>query len=779
MKKSLIFLLTLLFVHTLASAQWTSHLSMRSCTYVTYSSEGPVAGNSSGLFLYASDGSYIKFDKTNRLSDVGITAVESYGDKLFVGYENGNLDVVDVNQFRTYNIPELKNHQSDGSKSINAFYKYGSYVYCASDCGLLQFDPQKMEFKSRFRVNVKLAPAVNGTAICSDSIFVATTEGLYKASLKSQTLENSDEWALCNDSATNISAIAAFDGQIVYSIGNKGGNNIVCTYQNGRHTILTNCAKFMAFAVNESSLLVASSTVIYYFAKGATKSTTQKTINLEGIGKKNISLNSVRYHKDGSILLADNNYGLVFTDVKGSNAYSYFPNGPYSNVNLERIEASPRGVYASGGGHDQSWAFLGRSILMNQYDGSKWSYVLGGVRDAMRIAIDPNNVDTVYFSTWGTGVYKFEEGKITQNYNVGNSALVDAAGGTKYTFTCGICFDDKSNLFVSNTLVPSPFVVRSSSDYEWYTLSYPGCDNVYIDKLVVTSKGHGWATIPRDSRDRTLIVFDTNGTVDDDSDDFYRGGKSDVTDSRDCGEIKLWDEIGEVIATKLKDIVEDRNGMMWIGCEEGILVRKDDESIFTTEKPAFKHIKVPRNDGTIYADYLLDGIEVNCIAVDGANRKWIGTAQNGVYLVSEDGTETIHTFNKSNSPLLSNSVSSIAIHPKTGEVYFLTPYGIVSYAGDAIEPEEVMTEHVRVYPNPVRPDFTGSIKMEGFENGSQVKITDMNGRLVYATTSLGGQATWWNCKGLDGKRVSTGVYLVWVVDKEGKDTSVGKIMVLR
>lgn len=753
---------------------------MRSCKYVSYSSEGPVAGNESGMFLYASDGSYVRFDKTTHLSDVGITAIEAYGDKVFVGYENGNLDVVDVNQFRTHNIPELKNYSSDESKSINDFYKYGQYIYCSSDCGLLQFDPQKMEFKSRFRINNKLAPTVNGAAVCFDSIFVATTEGLYKAKLNSKTLENCDEWTLCNDSATNISAIAAFDGQIVYSVGNKGATNIICLYAKGKHSILSTCAKFMSFAVNTESLLVAASSTIYYYAKGSVKATTQKTINLDGIGKKNISLNKVRYHKDGTLLLADKNYGLVLTDVKGKDAYSYFPNGPYSNIYLGNLEASPRGVYATGGGHNSSWAFLGRSIILNYYDGSKWTYAIGGVRDAMRIAIDPNNVDTVYVSSWGTGVHKYENNKFTQNYNATNSALIDAAGTKIYTFVSGICFDNKSNLYVSNTLSPSSFVIRSAEDYKWYPLSYPGCANTYIDKLIVTQKNHGWAVLPRDPNgSRRLIVFDTNGTVDDDTDDRYRVAKSTPEDSRYCGEIKLWDELGDVISDDLNDVVEDRNGTIWIGCEEGVVIYKDDDKLFTTEKPVFKHIKVPRNDGTNYADYLLDGIEVNCIAVDGANRKWIGTAHSGVYLVSEDGTETIHTFNKSNSPLFSNSVSSIAIHPKTGEVYFLTPYGIVSYTGDAIEPEEVLSQHIRVYPNPVRPDFAGSIKMEGFENGSYVKITDMNGRLVYSTTSLGGQATWWNCRGLDGHRVSTGVYLIWVVDSEGKDKSVGKIMVLR
>ncbi len=188
-------------------------------------------------------------------------------------------------------------------------------------------------------------------------------------------------------------------------------------------------------------------------------------------------------------------------------------------------------------------------------------------------------------------------------------------------------------------------------------------------------------------------------------------------------------------------------------------------------------IKVPRNDGTNAADYLLGNEKITCMAVDGANRKWIGTESSGLFLVSPDGLETIHSFNDSNSPLYSNSITSLAVHPKSGEVFIGTSKGLISFKGDAIAPEKEISE-LHIYPNPVRENFLGNIAIEGFSSDSEVIITDVSGGLVYKSTSLGGRVTW-NGKNLNGVRVKTGVYLILATDKEGKKGVAGKVLVVK
>ena len=186
-----------------------------------------------------------------------------------------------------------------------------------------------------------------------------------------------------------------------------------------------------------------------------------------------------------------------------------------------------------------------------------------------------------------------------------------------------------------------------------------------------------------------------------------------------------------------------------------------------------------RNDGTNLADYLLENETVNAIAIDGGNRKWIGTESSGLYLLSEDGTETIEHFTEDNSPLLSNSITSLAIHPRTGEVFIGTSKGLVSYQSDATEGASSFEEgQVRAYPNPVRPEYSGPITVTGMMYDSDVKIVTVAGHLVYQGTSIGGQFVWNGCDS-QGRRVPSGVYMVLASNQEGKEGIVTKIVVIR
>ena len=187
-------------------------------------------------------------------------------------------------------------------------------------------------------------------------------------------------------------------------------------------------------------------------------------------------------------------------------------------------------------------------------------------------------------------------------------------------------------------------------------------------------------------------------------------------------------------------------------------------------------IKIPRNDGTNAADLLLNDENIQYIAVDGANRKWIATQSSGVYLVSEDGLEIIHHFNMDNSILPSNNVLSIAINKTTGEVFFGTEKGLVSYRSDATEPKEDFS-NVYAFPNPVRPDYTGVITITGLQERSLVKITDTTGNLIYQDYSEGGQMVW-NGLNRNGDRVKTGVYLVFASSSNGKEGVVTKILIV-
>ena len=222
---------------------------------------------------------------------------------------------------------------------------------------------------------------------------------------------------------------------------------------------------------------------------------------------------------------------------------------------------------------------------------------------------------------------------------------------------------------------------------------------------------------------------------------------------------------------------EDVNGNIWIGTSVGPLLLEKTQ--FDEPNPVFTQVKVPRNDGTNYADYLLDNVDITCLAIDAGNRKWFGTKQNGVYLISDDNLTQLAHFTAENSPLLSNHIESIAINEQTGEVFFGTEKGLCSYmSGITQTNDEMNKDNVYAYPNPVRPDYTGLISVVGLSYNAEVKITTASGRLVAEGRSNGGTFTWDGCD-QSGKRVASGVYMVNTSTAEGKKGTVCKIAVVR
>jgi hypothetical protein len=216
---------------------------------------------------------------------------------------------------------------------------------------------------------------------------------------------------------------------------------------------------------------------------------------------------------------------------------------------------------------------------------------------------------------------------------------------------------------------------------------------------------------------------------------------------------------------------------MWFGTDKGLFMNSRPETFFSDEF-RFHQVKVPRNDGSGLADYLLTNVGINCVTIDGGNRKWIGTAGNGVYLISADNMSQIQHFTADNSPLLSNNILSITLNPVTGEVFFATDKGLCSYISDATQTNEEMTsDNVWAYPNPVNPGYTGPITITGLTYDADVKILSANGALVHEGRSNGGTYIWYG-NDQKGRRVASGVYMVVTATRTGEKGTVCKIAIV-
>jgi len=312
---------------------------------------------------------------------------------------------------------------------------------------------------------------------------------------------------------------------------------------------------------------------------------------------------------------------------------------------------------------------------------------------------------------------------------------------------------------VTNSGVKNPISVKLNNSNDWISFNYDELiSNKIIGDIIITKQNNKWVILPVGNG---LFVFDNNGTIENENDDLFK-------------KLSVVDENGKIISNNIYSIAEDLDGDIWVGTNQGIVVYYIPENVF--DDPNFYAQRIILTIGDV-TQYLLSTETITSIAVDGANRKWLGTQSSGVYLVSEDGTEEINHFTSENSPLISDKIFDIGINHETGEVFFATDKGLVSYRGSATMGSDEFKD-VYVYPNPVREDYEGEITIRGLVSDVNVKITDISGNIVYETTAEGGQAIW-DGKNFSGRRVSTGVYLVFCSNDDGSKTHITKLLFIK
>ena len=384
---------------------------------------------------------------------------------------------------------------------------------------------------------------------------------------------------------------------------------------------------------------------------------------------------------------------------------------------------------------------------------------MNGFHDIVNIVVDPRDPEHVFMGSWGAGVIEFQGNQFVRRYDQFNSSLQTALPSDPYPHFVrigGMSFDSKYNLWVTNSLVGEPLSVFKA-DGSWESFELEGVQSNYdVGNIVLAENEDQWIMLPRFGRD--LYVRKADGS---------EGRRLTVTSYFNNGTTESFKRMPDVYA-----LAVDRDGAIWVGTSAGIAVYFSPEEIWDNDPYYASQPGLDLDDGIYHP--LLESEMVTAITVDGANQKWIGTKNSGVFLVSEDGQQEIEHFDESNSPLLSNSVTTIAVNDKTGEVFFGTPEGIISYRGTATAGTEAYAD-VYAFPNPVRETYQGDIVITGLMEDTDVKITDISGNLVHKTTSLGGQAVW-DGKNLNGNRVSTGVYMVFGNDKTGEKTFTTKIL---
>ena len=465
--------------------------------------------------------------------------------------------------------------------------------------------------------------------------------------------------------------------------------------------------------------------------------------------------------------MGDKSKGLIKVWNNGWEAEFIKPNGPGSN-SVFQLDAGGSNVWVASGGRQSNWAKLYMMDGVFSFIEENWHIhnayttpAFDTISDYVCAKVDPSNSNVAYIGTWQTGVVKFVNNELTDIYDDQNSSLQPWISNPALINISGIDFDSKNNLWVANSGAPDLLSVMKTNG-EWKAFNFGGSlSGKDIGELLVDNYDQKWI-IKRS--DGLIIVFTDNGTIDDIGDDAVK---------------VLYSASGQgnIPGNKVYSFATDQDGEVWVGTDKGIAVFYSPENIFIQgANYDAQQILVPRNDGSGLADYLLETELVTAIAVDGANRKWVGTERAGIFHFSEDGIEQIHHFTSENSPLLSNNITSISI-TDDGEVFIGTAVGIISYKGTATPPQPPGTK-VYAYPNPVRENFTGLIAIKGLQSNSFIKITDSYGNLVYQTKSEGGQAVW-DGNNFNGQRVATGIYMVFAITTDKSEKVVTKILVVQ
>jgi hypothetical protein len=736
---------------------WTDHLRYNTANSIAVSPEKAYASTGSSLLVYDKKYAELKSLSTiNGLSETGISSIAWSEDNeiLIIAYLTTNIDL--ILKSTIYNLPDISSKSLPVNKIINRIRTSGKYAYLCSSFGIVIINLVKKEVHDTWRPGPDSGyNEVFDIAFGNGRVYAATGNGVWFADITDQGLAYFGNWRRMNDLPKPDSKCTL----LMYS-GNTLFINVSQPAETGDEVYaVTNEAVLFSFLAGVSNTSIDSAfdgftitspgSLRYFQPDGAHL----LTLSSYGWGTPNLSQGIIEKEY---IWFADKHYGLVMAH-KLSDFMNLTLQGPSSNETASITSASGKTIIC-GGGTDNSWNSLRRSFMVSVYENYRFTNFFSvAASDAMRACIDPGNNSHFFVSSWGDGLFEYNNNNLVKQYNTSNSPLENGTTPDSGIKICGLAMDKLKNLWITQTDAPGSIKILKP-DGSW--IIYPvTIDAPVIGEIVAAQSGQKWITLPGGYG---LYIIDDNGTPDIFTDD--RSRKLTIVDNDN----KV---INSVFAA-----AEDLEGNIWIGTDQGPVIYYNSDRIFEDDAKGYR-IKIPRNDGSGLADYLLGAESITAIAVDGANRKWLGTKSSGVYLLSADAATILKNFNEQNSPLFSDSIVTVAVDNTSGEVWFGTSKGVLSVRELATSGKETF-DGVYSFPNPVREDYQGNVTITGLIKDTQIKITDVSGNLVFETMSEGGQASW-DLTTYNGRRVSTGVYLIFCANNEGSKSYVTKILVIR
>ncbi|MGN0234887.1 MAG: two-component regulator propeller domain-containing protein [Paludibacteraceae bacterium] len=742
--------------------QWKLHYSYFNTQSVVQSSEKVYALADGALFsVDKTDETITEWNKSNGLSGSSIAhiAYDNKTRRFIICYTDGRIDLLDEDGDVTTML-DLYHKASTLSITINSIFTNNGKAYLAMTFGIVVIDIAKAEVADTYYIGEE-AESVNvqSITVLGDSIYAASENNLYVASC-GDNLADYRYWYQQNlpNGNEDLYQMCSSDQQLYILQGKK-----LYRQTHGCWTIVQDSIEWISKDSNR--LLGYKTDRVLVWIDNTGEATPVRKLNIA---------DAIYDATSNAYWMAVPYYGLC--KLVNSQTQYYLPECPITN-NAYRLKYDNNQLFVVAGGR---WATqYSRIGDLSVYDGKEWHCISAGNAyaqcgtyplDFVSCAASKDAPGHFFVASYGRGVFEYKDYKAVKNYNTSNSTLESAAPNNPddYTRTEGVMVDEEGNLWVLNTGGNAFPINIMTPQKQWVGLNLYNAANrqkISLDtpwEIVVDKREskYKWFT---DQRNAIVYLLNDGGTPTIASDDYCFGRKEFYDQDR-----------LQIAPTAIFCMAQDNDGDMWVGTTAGVFIIPASVDFFTSNE--CYRVKIPRNDGTNLADYLLGTEQVNCIAIDGANRKWIGTENSGLYLMSADGLTTEAHFTTENSLLPSNTILSIAIHPTSGEVYVGTNSGLASYRSDASEPQEDYS-NAYAFPNPVRHNYEGVVTITGLMENSVVNIVDEGGNLICKTRSNGGTAIW-DGKNQYGQRASSGIYTALCNAPDGGHTTI-KIMVMK
>ncbi len=735
--------------------QWREHLSYHQALQVLKGNQLYCATNNA-VFSINANNSINRYSKVTGLNDLFVSCIgwDDETQQLLIAYKNSNLDVLKGSIVK--NIGDIMRSGIAGNKNINGIYCKNGLAYLSTGLGIIIADLKKYEIKDTWFIGANAAQ-INVSSFTSDAthFYAATSDGLKKAAILSPNLSNPNSWQLISAglSSGSVKQVVTINNKIVVQkndsifIQNNGQFNLIYSETNWPINNLNSSNNQLQLSERKLS---GESRVLVLTETGAIV----QILSKPGI----ISFPKNALADGNEFWVADNFGGLA--KFQNNQWDQYIPNGPLGAASGDLLFKGEQ-LFAAAGSVNDAWNYQFNRNGVYQYSDNNWSYqgyyntpILDSVLDFICLATDPDD-GSIWAGSYGGGLVRFKDNQINI-YKQKNSSLQPALGDPTSYRVAGLAFDSFHNLWISNYGAAQNLQVRKK-DSSWKSIRIPfsHTENA-VSQLLVDDQNQVWIISPKANG---IFCYNPGTNIDATNDDKWKN-------------YLVGTGSGNLPSNLVKCMAKDKNGFIWVGTDKGIGIIQCSYDVFSgTGCDAF--LPVVQQDR--FAGLLFQDETVQCIAIDGANRKWVGT-KNGLWLISPDGDKIIYRFTEENSPLLNNDVKQIAVNPITGEVFIAGFNGICSFRSTATE-GTTTNDNVIIFPNPVPIGFNGTIAIRGLSNNALVKIAELNGRLVYQTRALGGQAIW-DGKQYTGAKVASGVYLVIVRDESGKEKLMTKIVFL-